>query len=101
MRAWAWRSSGEVAASSWTSRSMDSVGSISRRRRSSASVRKIAQTSSGAEKYSRRSPGWWESFTRLQDSSSLRPILTLEREKPSDSAISSAFRGREAVKSRA
>lgn len=69
------------------------MGSISRLRRSSASVRKMVQMSSGAEKYSRRSPGLWVSRTSFHDSSSLRPMLTLEREKPSASAISSALMG--------
>ena len=46
------------ASSIMAARSMDCVGSISRRRRSSASRLKISQTSSGAWKYSRRSPGW-------------------------------------------
>ncbi len=79
-------------------RSIDSVGSISRRRRSSASTRKISQTSEGASKYSRRSPAWWRSRTSRQACSSFRPMLTLERENSSDSAISSAFSARSEMK---
>ena len=59
MRSSAMRSASLAGASSSALRSIDSVGSISRRRRSSASVRKISQASSGASKYSRRSPAWW------------------------------------------
>ncbi len=50
------RSASVDGSSSSALRSIDSVGSISRRRRSSASVRKISQASLGASKYSRRSP---------------------------------------------
>ena len=58
MRCWARASLGSLDGSSSASRSRVRVGSISRFFRSSARVRKIIQTSSGVEKYSRRSPVW-------------------------------------------
>jgi hypothetical protein len=79
MRAWAMRSSSLDGCSSSALRSIDSVGSISRRRRSAARVRKTSQASAGASKYSRRSPGKWRSFTSRQACSSFRPMLTLLR----------------------
>ena len=91
MRSCAWRSASLAGSCSSAMRSIDSVGSISRRRRSSASTRKISQTSAGASKYSRRSPGWCFRRTRRHDCNSFRPMLTLERENSSASAISSAF----------
>ena len=87
------RSSSLVGVSSRALRSIDSVGSISRRRRSSASVRNTSQASPGASKYSRRSPGRWRSRTRRHDCNSFSPMLTLERLNSSFSAMSSAFSG--------
>ena len=74
-------------------RSMVSVGSTSRFCRSSARVLKIAHTSSGVEKYSRRSPGRCCSLTSRHACSSFSAMLVLEREQPMASTMSSALSG--------
>ena len=54
---------------------------------------KVSHASPEGSKYSRRSPGRWRRRTRRQACSSLSPMLTFEREKPSVSAMSSAWMG--------
>jgi hypothetical protein len=93
MRTCAWRSQSVFGASSSAWRSVVSVGSISRRRRSSASVRNTTQASPGASKHSRRSPGRCRSHTSRHACSALSPVLASLRLNSSDSAISSASSG--------
>jgi len=66
--------------SSNASGSIDKVGSISRRRRSSGNALKIFQMSFGGPKYSRRLFAWCSSPTSHQDRNFFKRMLTLERE---------------------
>src|SRR5437016_55680 len=70
-----------------------SVGSISRRLRSSETMRKISHTSLVDSKWSRRSPSTCTTRTMRQPCSSRRLVLTFERATASVSEISSAGSG--------
>src|SRR6266849_6551139 len=71
-----------------------SVGSISRRFRSSETIRKISHTSLIDSKWSRRSPSTCTTRTIRQPCSSRRLVLTFERATASVVEISSAGTGR-------
>src|SRR5467141_2867927 len=71
-----------------------SVGSISRRLRSSETIRKISHTSLMDSKWSRRSPSTCTTRTIRQPCSSRRLVLTFERATASVAEISSAGTGR-------
>src|SRR5205809_6017051 len=75
------------------SRSNPSVGSISRRLRSSSTIRNISQPSFMDSKWSRLSPMTCTIFTIPQACSSFRLVLTFERATASVSANSSARNG--------
>ena len=70
-----------------------SVGSISRRLRSSETMRKISHTSLVDSKWSRRSPSTCTTRTIRHPCSSRRLVLTFERATASVSEISSAGSG--------
>src|ERR1700719_1189796 len=70
-----------------------SVGSISRRFRSSETIRKISQTSLIDSKWSRRSPSTCTTRTIRHPCSSRRLVLTFERATASVAEISSAGSG--------
>src|SRR5208283_1977016 len=75
------------------SASARSVGSISRRLRSSATVRKISQTSLVVSKWSRRSPRTCTTRTMPHPCNSRRLVLTFERATDNVAEISSAGTG--------
>src|SRR6266478_6631734 len=75
------------------SASTRSVGSISRRLRSSDTIRKISHTSLIDSKWSRRSPSTCTTRTILHPCSSRRLVLTFDRATASVSEISSAGSG--------
>ena len=70
-----------------------SVGSISRRLRSSETIRKISQTSLIDSKWSRRSPSTCTTRTILHPCNSRRLVLTFDRATANVSEISSAGSG--------
>src|SRR5579862_1394302 len=84
---------GSCAASVTQASSALTAGSISRSLRPEAMRRAISHTSVSASNWSRRSPITGTRRIRLQDSSSLIELETLERAMPSASEISSAVSG--------
>src|SRR5882672_8687292 len=85
---------GSAFTSCTQSASTCSVGSISRRFRSSETIRKISHTSLMDSKWSRRSPSTCTTRTIRQPCNSRKLVLTFERATASVAEISSAGTGR-------